>query len=358
MREQSKIAVSLTEQDWRWQAIATRDHKLDGTFYYAVKTTGVYCRPSCPSRMSKPDNVSFFLNCEDAERAGFRPCKRCNPREPALAKQHAAMVAKICHNIEMKQELPSLSDMARKANLSSSHFHRIFKAVTGLTPRAYAVAQRATRVKSALAEPGATVTKAIYSAGFNSSGRFYEASNELLGMTPTNYRNGGKNVEIRFTVRECSLGSILVACSGKGVCAILLGDDPDALASDLRWRFPKAQIIGGDSRFETLVAKVLAFIEAPAAGLELPLDLRGTVFQQRVWQALRHIPAGKTANYSEIAEHIGAPTAVRAVARACAANMIAVAIPCHRVICKDGKFAGYHWGLERKRVLLEREKDK
>jgi AraC family transcriptional regulator, regulatory protein of adaptative response / methylated-DNA-[protein]-cysteine methyltransferase len=356
MRE--KIAESFAGQGWRWQAIAMRNHKLDGTFYYAVKTTGVYCRPSCPSRRGKPGNVSFFVTCEDAEGAGFRPCKRCNPRELALPAQYAAMVAKICHNIEMKQEPPSLGDMARKANLSPSHFHRIFKAVTGLTPRAYAVAQRAARVKSALAEPGTTVTKAIYRAGFNSSGRFYEASNELLGMTPTDYRNGGKSIEIRFTVRECSLGSILVACSGKGVCAILLGDDPDALVSDLRCRFSKAQIVGGDSRFETLVAKVLAFVEAPAAGLELPLDVRGTVFQQRVWQALRQIPAGKTANYSEIAERIGAPKAVRAVAKACAANKIAVAVPCHRVICKNGKLSGYHWGIERKRVLLEREKDK
>ncbi len=352
MREQSKI------QDWRWQAIAMRDHKLDGAFYYAVKTTGVYCRPSCPSRRAKPGNVSFFVTCEDAERAGFRPCMRCNPREPALAKQHAAVVTKICHDITIKQEIPSLGDMARKANLSPSHFHRIFKAVTGLTPRAYAIAQRAARVKSALAEPGATVTKAIYSAGFNSSGRFYEASNKLLGMTPTDYRNGGKSIEIRFTVKECSLGCVLVACSSKGVCAILLGDDSDTLFRDFRCRFPKAQILAGDSQFETLVAKIIAFIEAPALGLELPLDVRGTVFQQRVWQALRQIPAGKTASYTEIAKQIGAPKAVRAVARACAANKLAVAIPCHRVICQDGKLSGYHWGIERKRTLLDREKGK
>jgi AraC family transcriptional regulator of adaptative response/methylated-DNA-[protein]-cysteine methyltransferase len=358
MSKQAKIAESLADQDPRWQAVLSRDHNLDGTFYYAVKTTGVYCRPSCPSRAAKPGNVSFFLTCDDAERAGFRPCKRCKPNERALTLQQVAKVAEICRDIETKQGIPSLDDMARTANLSPFHFHHIFKAATGLTPRAYAVAQRAMRVKSALAEPGTNVTTAIYSAGFNSSGRFYEVSNELLGMSPTAYRNGGKNTEIRFAVGECSLGSILVASSDKGVCAILIDDEPEALARDLQDRFPQAELIGRDAGFEALVAKVVGFVEAPALGLNLPLDLRGTAFQVRVWQALREIPAGGTASYADIAKRIGAPKAVRAVARACAANPIAVAIPCHRVVRNDGALSGYRWGVARKRALLKLEAER
>jgi AraC family transcriptional regulator, regulatory protein of adaptative response / methylated-DNA-[protein]-cysteine methyltransferase len=251
------------------------------------------------------------------------------------------------------QETTSLDD----AKLNESYIHRIFKAVTGLTPRA-AVAQRTTRREGPLSEAGATVTAAIYGAGFNSSGRFHEASNELLGMTPTNYRNGGKNIKVRFAVGECSLSSILVARSEKGVCAILMGDDPDALARNLQERFTTAENTGGDARFNALIARVIAFVEAPANGHDLPLDVRGTAFQQRVWQALRKIPAGETASYAEIAARIGAPRSARAVAQACAANNIAVAIPCHRVIRNDGALSGYRWGVERKRSLLEREKAK
>jgi len=204
-------------------------------------------------------------------------------------------------------------------------------------------------------ERSSTVTEAIYSAGYSSNGRFYEKSNQVLGMTPTNYRAGGANTEIRFAIGECSLGSILVAASRRGVCAILLGDDPDALARDLQDRFPRADLIGGDARFEQLVAKVVAFVEAPGLGLDLPLDVRGTAFQQRVWQALREIPAGATVSYAEIAKRIGAPKAVRAVAQACAANALAVAIPCHRVVRNDGGLSGYRWGVDRKRALLDRE---
>ena len=224
-----------------------------------------------------------------------------------------------------------------------------------MTPRDYAIAHRAKRIRGALAQPGTTVTAAIYDAGFNSSGRFYESSNAVLGMTPTDYRAGGANTGIRFAIGECSLGSILVARSERGVCAILLGDDPDALARDLQDRFPHARLIGGEAGFEELVAKVVGFVEAPALGLDLPLDVRGTAFQQRVWQALREIPAGRTASYSDIAKRIGAPKSVRAVAQACAANAIAVAIPCHRVVRIDGALSGYRWGVARKRALLERE---
>ena len=348
MFDKSNIVEVPADQDPRWQAVVRH-------FYYAVKTTGVYCRPSCAARAAKPGNVSFHVTCEDAERAGFRPCKRCRPGEPALAKQHVAKVAEICRGIESAEAIRSLGELARKAGLSAYHFHRLFKAVTGVTPRAYAIAHRAKRIRDALGRPGTTVAAAIYDAGFNSSGRFYESSNAVLGMTPTDYRAGGANTGIRFAIGECSLGSILVARSERGVCAILMGDDPDALARDLQDRFPHARLIGGDAGFEELVAKVVGFVEAPSLGLDLPLDVRGTAFQLRVWQALREIPAGKTASYADIAKRIGAPKSVRAVAQACAANAIAVAIPCHRVVRIDGALSGYSWGVARKRALLERE---
>jgi AraC family transcriptional regulator of adaptative response/methylated-DNA-[protein]-cysteine methyltransferase len=342
-------------QDPRWQAIVSRDRNFDGHFYYAVKTTGVYCRPSCAARAAKPNNVSFYASCADAEQAGFRPCKRCKPNEPGFVERHAAKVAEICRNIETAPQIPSLNEMAGRAGVSPSHFHRLFKSVTGVTPRAYAVAHRAKRVRDALAEPGATVTSALYDAGFNSSGRFYETADAILGMTPATYRDGGKNIEITFAIGECSLGTILVARSEKGVCAILMGDDPDALARNLQDRFPRAKLTGRDAGFESLVAKVVGFVDAPALGLDLPFDIRGTAFQQRVWQALREIPAGSTASYTEIARRIGAPKSVRAVASACAANAIAVAIPCHRVVRNDGSLSGYRWGVARKRALLDRE---
>ena len=273
---------------------------------------------------------------------------------PALAERHAAKVAEACRLIERTETIPSLGQLAAHAGLSAYHFHRMFKRVTGLTPKAYATAHRAKRIRDRL-DRGSTVTAAIFEAGYNSNSRFYEKSNQLLGMTPSSYRAGGANIEIRFAIGECSLGSILVAASEKGVCAILLGDDPDALARDLQDRFPKSNLIGGDAEFEQLVTKVVGFVEAPAIGFDLPLDVRGTAFQQRVWQALREIPAGSTASYTEIANRIGSPKAVRAVAGACAANVLAVAIPCHRVVRNDGESSGYRWGVERKRALLKRE---
>lgn len=352
--ERSNEAVSAAELDPRWASVVARDRTVDGTFWYSVATTGVYCRPSCPSRAANPRNVRFFDRIADAEAAGFRPCKRCKPDRSSPDAQNAAMVSRICRLIEEAAEPPPLSELARAAGLSPSHFHRVFKAVTGVTPKVFAAARRADKVRDKLGR-SATVTQAIYDAGFNSNGRFYEESEGLLGMTPTEYRAGGANAEIRFAVGECSLGSILVASSEKGVCAIQFGDDPDALVRDLQDRFPAARLIGADGEFERLVATVVGFVEQPARGLDLPLDVRGTAFQQRVWQALREIPAGSTASYLEIAEGIGAPKAARAVARACAANGIALAIPCHRVVRTDGALSGYRWGVERKRALLDRE---
>ncbi len=338
----------------RWAAVVRRDRSADGAFYYSVRTTGVYCRPSCAARLARRENVRFHSSCDEAERAGFRPCKRCRPNEAGLPERRTAAVAKACRLIETAEEIPNLETLAESAGMSRFHFHRVFRSVTGVTPKAYAAAHRAQRVREELPR-SSTVTEAIYGAGFNSNGRFYATSSEVLGMTPTDFRSGGSGASIRFAVGECSLGSILVAATDKGVCAILLGDEPGALVRDLEDRFPKAKLIGGDGGFEQWVAKVVGFVEAPALGLDLPLDVRGTAFQQRVWRALREIPAGSTASYTEIAERIGAPKAVRAVAQACASNAIAGASPCHRVVRTDGALSGYRWGVERKRALLERE---
>jgi AraC family transcriptional regulator, regulatory protein of adaptative response / methylated-DNA-[protein]-cysteine methyltransferase len=346
--------AAATEQDPRWASVVARDPKADGAFYYSVTTTGVYCRPSCAARPARPENVQLHMTREDAEEAGFRPCKRCKPDQPALIEQHAAKVTQACRLIEDSEDAPSLEELAGHAGVSPYHFHRVFKAITGLTPKDYAAAHRAKHVRKALGRSG-TVTDAIYGAGYNSNGRFYERSNEVLGMTPSKYRTGGASTDIRFAVGECSLGSILVAQSERGVCAILLGNDPDALTHDLQDQFPRANLIGGDEAFEQLVAKVVGLIEAPARGVDLPLDVRGTAFQQRVWQALRNIPAGSTATYTDIAHRIGSPKSVRAVAQACGANALAVAIPCHRVVRTDGALSGYRWGIKRKRALLERE---
>lgn len=343
-----------TEEAERWAAVVARDKAFDGSFYYSVATTGVYCRPSCAARLAKRQNVRFHETCADAESAGFRPCKRCKPNEPALAEQHAAKIAEACRLIAEAEAALRLHELAEAVGLSPYHFHRIFKAVVGVTPKAYATAQRQKRVREKLGR-SSTVTEAIYDSGFNSNGRFYATSNEVLGMSPMDFRAGGKNTDIRFAVAECSLGSILVAASEKGVCAIFLGDDPGALVRELQDRFPRARLIGGDHEFEQLTAKVIGFVEAPGARPDLPLDIRGTAFQHRVWQALRAIPPGQTVSYAELARRIGEPKAVRAVASACAANHIAVAIPCHRVVRTDGGLSGYRWGVERKRILIDKE---
>ena len=353
MPSQPMKALPVTE-DPRWARIVARDKSADGQLWYSVATTGVYCRPSCPSRTANPKNVALHDTLDSARATGFRPCRRCNPDGPSLACENAALVAKACRLIEESEEEPSLEDLADAVGRSPSYFHRVFKLSTGLTPKDYAAASRARKVRAGL-ETGASVTEAIYDAGFNSSGRFYEKSTGMLGMTPSQYRAGGLNEEIKFAVGQTSLGAILVASSTKGVASILLGDDPDELVRNLQDRFPKACLIGMDREYEALIARVCGFVENPGIGLDLPLDVRGTAFQRRIWQALQEIPVGQRVSYAEIARRIGAPTAMRAVAGACAANNLAVAIPCHRVIRNDGALSGYAWGVERKRALLDRE---
>ncbi|WP_159008588.1 bifunctional DNA-binding transcriptional regulator/O6-methylguanine-DNA methyltransferase Ada [Bradyrhizobium sp. S69] len=349
----SNPAQSVAD-DPRWASVVARDRTADGKFWYSVVTTGIYCRPSCPSRVANPKNVQIHDTLKAAKATGFRPCKRCNPEGPSVDSDNAAIVAKACGLIDRAEEEPSLTDLAKAVGLSPGYFHRVFKSVTGVTPKDYAGARRATRVRAGLGN-GSSVTEAMYDAGFNSSGRFYEKSNEILGMTPSQYRSGGVDEEIRFAVGESSLGAILVASSKKGVASILIGDDPNELVEDLQDRFPKAHLVGGDKDYESLVARVVGFVEAPGLGLDLPLDVRGTAFQQRVWHALREIPVGQTVSYAVIARKIGSPKAVRAVAGACAANNLAVAIPCHRVVRNDGALSGYAWGVERKRALIDRE---
>lgn len=346
--------AEATLADPRRARILDRDKTADGAFWYTVNTTGIYCRPSCPSRGCNPKNVTIHDTLESARQTGFRPCKRCKPDGPALEMLNADMVTRACRLIERSEATPSLTELATALDLSPGYFHRIFKAHTGLTPKAYGDAWRAKRVREALAG-GSSVTDAIYDAGFSSSSRFYEASNAMLGMTPSKLRRGGAAEEIRFAIGETTLGSILVASSVKGIAAILLGDDPEALARNLQDRFPNATLIGADPDYEAIVAKVVGFVEAPQVGLDLPLDVRGTAFQQRVWQALRDIPVGGTVSYTDVAERIGSPTATRAVASACAANALAVAIPCHRVVRSNGALSGYAWGVERKRAILDRE---
>lgn len=350
----NKTVAYKTDEE-RWAAVMARDPIADSHFVYAVRTTGVYCRPSSSTRHPKRENVVFFDTAEAAEAAGYRSSRRDYGNQSSAAAERAALVSRICRTIEASETPPQLDELAAEVGMSPYHFHRLFKAETGLTPKAYSSAYRARKLREGLSCKDASITNAIYDAGFNSNSRFYETADDLLGMRARDYRAGGTGATIRFAVAQCSLGAILVAQSQRGICAILLGDDPDRLMRDLQDQFPNAEIIGCDGEFEQLIAQVIGFIEAPSMGLNLPLDVKGTVFQERVWRALREIPPGTTVSYADIANRIGSPKAVRAVAQACAKNHIAVAIPCHRVVRRNGDISGYRWGVERKRELLRRE---
>ena len=349
----TKRAEPRLSDDARWAAVLARNPEFDDAFVYSVATTGVYCRPSCPARRANRVNVEFHASPAEAERAGFRPCKRCKPDQPSLKAEHTAKVAQACRLIEQADEEPKLDEIAASAGLSPYHFHRIFKSIAGLTPKAYATAHRNKQLRDKL--PGSkTVTDAIFNSGYNSNGQFYATATDVLGMTPSAYRSGGASAEIKFAIGECSLGGILVASTEKGICAIFFGE-PATLKRDLRKQFPRARLVPADRDFAQITAKVIAFVEEPRAGLELPLHVRGTAFQHRVWEQLRRIPVGSTASYAEIAKRIGEPQSARAVARACASNPVALAIPCHRVVKSDGSLSGYRGGVHRKRALLDRE---
>lgn len=339
----------------RWQAVLQRNQRADGAFFYAVKTTGVYCRPPCGARTPLRQNVTFYESTLEAESQGYRPCKRCKPKS-GKARSHAALVEEACRWLEQDEQAPTLDQLAEKAGLSSYYFHRIFKAQTGLTPKAYARAQRGRRSREALGSER-SVTDAIYEAGYEASSRFYEEMTPQLGMKPSQYRQGGKGKRIRFTIEKIDLGFLLIAATDKGICLIQFGEDESELEGLLHKHFPRADIQAGETWFRHWTSQILqAIAKGHNPSKDLPLDIRGTAFQQRVWQALREIPAGETASYAQVAASIGKPKAVRAVANACGQNLVALAIPCHRVVRSDGSLGGYRWGVNRKQELLEREK--
>ena len=337
------------------RAVRQRDAAQDGQFYYSVATTGVFCSPSCKARPALRANMAFHASRADAVAAGFRPCKRCRPDLAPRAEREAALVAAACRAIAAAEEMPGLAVLAAQAGLRAQHFHRLFRRVAGVTPAAYARAHRAAAVRRHLAD-GASVTQALYDGGFNSSGRFYESAPAMLGMVPGAFRAGGRGEAIGYAFGRSALGLVLVAASGRGVCAILLGDDAAVLLADLRVRFRAAVLAEAEPAFAATVAAVVAAVDAPGEAHTLPLDIRGTVFQQRVWAVLWAIPAGETLSYAQVAARLGSPGSVRAVAGACAANKLAVVVPCHRVVASDGALAGYRWGLARKRALLAGER--
>lgn len=339
----------------RWHAVLARDAAAAARFVYAVCTTGIYCRPGCPSRLPRRANVSFYASAAEAQAAGYRPCKRCRPDLPAGRNAAGPAVAAACRRIENQPQLP-LAALARRLHLSSATLRRRFRQALGLTPRQYAMAVRAAQLREQLATR-VGVTEAGYAAGFASSGHLHEHARPALGMTPSDYRDGGPQAVIRFAIGQSTLGAILVAGTKAGICAIALGDDPQALLRGLQDRFAEAQLIGDDAVFQRHVATVAGCVERPVEPLDLPLDIQGTAFQARVWQALRDIPLGATTSYADIAARIGAPRSARAVARACGANPLAIAIPCHRVVRADGALSGYRWGVARKAALLERERN-
>lgn len=353
-RESVATRRAAIESDPRWRALLARDPSADGAFFYSVETTGVYCYPSCAARTPRPEHVAWHETREAAETSGYRPCKRCRPQDPPPAVREARRVESLCRVIEASDTPPSLQALADHVGLSPAHTHRMFKRVTGVTPRAYAATKRAEKVRAAL-RASSTVTEAVYAAGYEHPAPFYAASRKMLGMTPSTFRTGGDALPIRFAVGQCSLGAILVAATDLGVCAVSLGDDPDTLVHTLEEEFPRARLVGADADFEALVARVVGLVEDPHRIDALPLHVRGTAFQRRVWEALTRIPAGRTVTYAELAALVGRPGAARAVAQACASNEHAVLIPCHRVVRSDGEKGGYRWGVARKHALLSRE---
>jgi AraC family transcriptional regulator of adaptative response/methylated-DNA-[protein]-cysteine methyltransferase len=338
-----------------WAAVVAHDATQDGRFFYSVKTTGVYCRPGCASRQPRRENVAFYETSAEAEAAGFRPCKRCRPNEGSAADRHVAAIGRACALIRARDEIPSLAELADAAGISRFHFHRVFKQITGATPREWGKAHRLDRFAERL-DSGEPIAAAVYAAGFGASSRAYAAAPNGLGMTPGARRRGGAGERIRFTVVATPLGQALVAATERGICMTALGDDGAGLEAELRQRFPKAELIAADAALAGWAERIVRFITRPGEQPDLPLDIRGTAFQARVWRALQKIPPGRTESYRDIAAVLGQPRAVRAVAQACASNKLALLVPCHRVVRSDGDLAGYRWGIERKRELIARER--
>lgn len=356
LQDEANVATSprsYPTDDSRWRAFRARDVAADGRFIVAVRTTGIYCRPVCPARAAKRENVEFFDTIAEARKAGYRACLRCKPDDASERERVAKLITRACRRIEGDETIPSVGALAADAKLSEGRFHRLFKQATGLSPRQYALAKRVEAFRSRLAR-GETVTAALYDAGFNSSSRAYEASRRL-GAKPSDVARGGEALTIKVGIARSSLGYVGIGMSERGLCALTFGDDSDAARDAVQSHFPKAKLVEAGGALDKELKRVVALVEEPKDGIDLPLDIRGTAFQERVWQALRRIPVGRTRTYSEIAKAIGKPTAQRAVANACGANPLAVAIPCHRVVGAHGALGGYGYGVKRKKALLKKE---
>lgn len=348
--------TSYDSDDRRWHAVANREQAADGSFYYGVKTTGVFCRPSCSSRLPNRENVEYFISCKEAQSAGYRPCKRCKPTGNSKNEEIEQKIISACRSIEQSNTPLKLKYLAEEAGLSPYHFHRLFKKLVGVTPKQYASNHRSQRFRESL-KLSESITDAIYNAGYSSSSGVYTKKRDHLAMKPKEYRAGGAGIIIHYGLAECMLGWVIVAATDRGICAIEFDDDPAVLPQKVQSRFPKARLEKAGLAFTHLLEEVVNFIKAPRDSFNIPLDIQGTAFQQRVWSVLQQIKPGETLSYTAVAEKIGNPNAFRAVATACASNKLAVVIPCHRVISKDGKISGYRWGVKRKKTLLDNERE-
>lgn len=356
MISMSEIQPEHLDEELCWQAVMARQHEADGTFVVAVRSTGIYCRPSCPARHPRREHVTFFRLPEEAQAAGFRPCLRCRPEQAAPIEQNAELIEQICRYIDTHLDsFLQLADLSQQFHLSPYHLQRTFKRIKGITPRQYAESCRLEQFKTQL-RGGESVTGAIYNAGYQSSSRIYERAAMQLGMTPQTYRHGGKGVQMSYIISACTLGYVLLAATERGVAAVRLGDDQESLEAGLRYEYPQAELHYDEEHLASWMQLLQEMLHGQAVSVEIPLDIQGTVFQWKVWEALRRIPMGETRSYQQVAQAIGQPTASRAVANACATNPVAVIIPCHRVVRNDGQSGGYHWGTERKRKLLSMEK--
>ncbi|MFQ5933706.1 MAG: bifunctional DNA-binding transcriptional regulator/O6-methylguanine-DNA methyltransferase Ada [Dehalococcoidia bacterium] len=355
LKEKANL-IDNHQDDRLWQAVLTRDPSFDGSFVYGVRSTGIFCRPTCPSRKPQRGQVVFFSGSGEAQKQGFRPCRRCQPDQLVPQDPQLEMVREVCRYIEDSQDgFPKLGELGALVGVSPTHLQRVFKRIMGVTPRQYADACRLDRFKARLRE-GWNVTGALYESGYGSSSRLYEGSSTNLGMTPASYRRGGRGAHIAYTIVDCPLGRLLVAATEKGVCAVKLGDRDSDLHDDLRSEYPDAELHPDEGSLGEWIKAFLGYLNGNVPYLDLPVDIRATVFQRQVWESLKAIPYGQTRSYREIAETLGRPKAARAVGGACAANPVALVVPCHRVVREDGNLGGYRWGLKRKAALLAKER--